>query len=273
MALERVQKILAQLGIASRRKAEELITEGFVTINGKLAKLGDKAQLGTDAIKVKGKLLQSQGGPLIYLAFYKPKGVISALSDPEGRATLSLFLSKVKTRVFPIGRLDFNSEGLLLLTNDGDFAEKAQKKNDLLRVYQVKVKGHPDPEMMTRLERPVKLNSGRLAKPYSVRLARGLQNKSQIEAVIQGGGAFDLKAYFETKGFLVEKVTRTAIGHITLKGLEPGHFRYLKASQVQALLDQPELAIRKLQKEAKSTPTPPPRKKVERKPKVIKPRN
>src|SRR5947209_7120382 len=119
MASERVQKVLAQAGIASRRKAEELISQGLVTINGKLAKLGDKAEFGKDAIKVKGKLLNSQAEPLIYLAFNKPKGVISTLTDPEGRSTLTDFLGKIKARVFPVGRLDFNSDGLLILTNDG----------------------------------------------------------------------------------------------------------------------------------------------------------
>src|SRR4051794_31045073 len=112
MASERVQKILAQAGIASRRKAEELIEEGLVTINGKLAKLGDKAEMGKDAIKVKGKLLLQTESP-VYLALHKPKGVISMLADPDGRATLSEFLRNVKGRVFPIGRLDFNSDGLI----------------------------------------------------------------------------------------------------------------------------------------------------------------
>src|SRR3954464_4173740 len=119
---ERIQKILAQAGVASRRKAEELIVEGVVTVNGKPAKLGDKAEWGKDAIKVRGKLLLTKESP-IYLAFNKPKGVISSLSDPEGRATLSEFLRPIKERIYPIGRLDFNSEGLILLTNDGEFAE------------------------------------------------------------------------------------------------------------------------------------------------------
>ena len=262
MAAERVQKILAQVGIASRRKAEELIVEGLVTINGKLAKLGDKAELGKDAIKVKGKLLQTKVEAPVYLAFNKPRGVISTLTDPEGRATLSEFLGKVKVRVFPVGRLDFNSEGLLLLTNDGNFTEKLQKRDDILRVYTVKVKGHLDEEMMERLKRPARLGPGKVFKPYSVRLSRELEKKAQVEVVVQGSGAFDLKAFFELKGFLVEKVSRTAIGHITLKGLLPGHFRYLKASQVEALFEQPELAERHLEQEAEKSRKIPLRTKV-----------
>jgi len=165
MASERVQKILAQAGIASRRKAEELISEGEVTINGKLAKLGDKAEWGKDAIKVKGKLLQ-RAETTLYLAMNKPKGVISMLTDPEGRPTLAEFLTKVKTRVFPVGRLDFNSEGLILLTNDGAFAEKVQKSDQILRTYAIKVKGHPDHEMISRLEKGAWI--GEVRKRYRI---------------------------------------------------------------------------------------------------------
>jgi pseudouridine synthase len=255
MAVERLQKILAQVGITSRRKAEELIVEGLVTVNGKVAKLGDKAALGKDAIKVKGKLIL-HAEAATYLAFYKPKGVISALADPESRPTLKEFLSKVRTRVFPVGRLDFNSEGLILLTNDGDLAEKIQKNDDVYRIYTVKVKGHPDVEMMSRLEKGIHLSSSthptqkrykkRLLKPESAQVIKKLEKKTIIEVVIRGSGAFDIKSLFEMRGFLVEKIVRTAIGHLTLKGLRPGHYRHLKTSQVKALLDQPELGLKSI---------------------------
>ncbi len=254
MASERVQKILAKAGISSRRKAEDLIQEGLVTINGKIAQLGDQAEWGKDAIKVKGKLLHQTEAP-VYLAFHKPKGVISMIApDPDGRTTLVDFLTKIKSRIFPVGRLDFNSEGLLLLTNDGAFAEKLQKQDDVLRVYTVKIKGHLDQEMMTRLKRPLR-TQGRLLKPYSVRMSQKLQNKTQMEVVIQGGGAIDIKSFFELKGFLVERIVRTAIGHIILKDLKPGQFKHLKASQAYALVDQPELGMRRLEhEEAKAPP-------------------
>lgn len=245
MAAERVQKILAQAGIASRRKAEEMIQEGLVTINGKVAQLGDKAEWGKDAIKVKGKLLR-QAETLVYLAFNKPRGVISMLADPEGRATLADFLHKVHERVFPVGRLDFNSEGLILLTNDGAFAEKVQKSSSIPRVYHVKIKGHPDREMLSRLERGMRQGS-KLLKPFSVRLVQKLNQKAVVEIIVMGAGAFDLKTLFETKGFLVEKITRTAIGHLTLKDTSPGEFRLLKASQAEALLTQPELGMRRIE--------------------------
>jgi 23S rRNA pseudouridine2605 synthase len=261
MSIERVQKILAQAGIASRRKAEELIIEGLVTINGKVAKLGDKADRQKDSIKVSGKLLQ-RAEAHVYLAFHKPRGVISMFGDPQGRPTLSDYLGKIRVRLFPIGRLDFNSEGLILLTNDGDFAEKLQKRDDIPRVYHVKVKGHPTPEMVQRLTRGAR-HEGRLFKPHSVRVAQELANKARIEVVLIGS-TVDLKAYFEMKGFLVEKMVRTSIGHLTLRNIEPGHYRHLKKSQVEALLLQPELGMRKLDELAKIAPKLRPKREASR---------
>jgi pseudouridine synthase len=247
---ERVQKILAKAGIASRRKAEELITEGSVTINGKVAQLGDKATFGKDAIKVNGKLLQGVEPP-IYIAFYKPKGVISMMVDNEARPTLADYLQKITQRVFPVGRLDFMSEGLILLTNDGDFAEKMQRRDDVPRVYRIKVKGHMTDEMVARLSKGAKLEN-RMAKPHSVRVVKELESKSQVDVVMLGGGAIDIKAMCEMKGFLVDKITRTAIGHITLHGLVPGGYRVLKSTQAQALLDHPELGMKRIEHEVEA---------------------
>ena len=233
MASERLQKILSRAGIASRRKAEELISDGLVTINGKVAKLGDKAEIGKDAIKVKGKLIQGAEAP-VYLAFNKPKAVLSTLSDPEGRATVSDFLSKVHGKVFPVGRLDYNSEGLLILTNDGVFAERAQKSEKIPRVYQVKVRGTPDADTLRRLENGVKLE-GRKIKPQSVKLVQELASNSLIEVVMVGSGVADIKKLFEMRGLLVVRMVRTAIGHITLKNVQPGRYKFLRKSQVDAL--------------------------------------
>jgi 23S rRNA pseudouridine2605 synthase len=248
MAKERVQKILARAGIASRRKAEEIIQEGGVTINGKLAKLGDQAQWGVDSIKVRGKLLHSTEAP-VYLAFYKPKGVISMFGDPDGRPSLADYTSSIKTRLFPVGRLDFNSEGVIILTNDGAMTEQLQKRDDIIRVYRVKVKGHMDTEMVKRLERGAKLGT-KMVRPESVTVTEEYAKKAQVEIVLVGGGAVDLKAYFEMKGFLVERITRVAFGHIRIGGMKPGEFRQLEDTQAKALLDQPELGMRRHKFEA-----------------------
>lgn len=262
MSTERVQKILAQAGIASRRKAEELIQEGLVTINGKIAKLGDKADLSKDAIKVKGKLLQRTESP-IYLALNKPKGVISALTDPQGRLTVSEFIRKIKARVFPIGQLDFNTEGLLLLTNDGAFAEQLQKQEDILRVYHVKVKGHPDAEMVSRIEKGARIGY-HTVKPHSVRISEELQNKSMMEVAMSGPGSTAIKELFEVKGFLVERIVLHAIGHLTIHGMKSGEFRFLQKSQVDALLKQPELGLQRLERE--QTHAPEEEQKIEERP-------
>ncbi|OFZ04715.1 MAG: hypothetical protein A2X97_13380 [Bdellovibrionales bacterium GWA1_52_35] len=250
---------MAKAGISSRRKAEDLIREGSVTINGKVAKIGDKATMGEDAIKVNGKLLQKLEAP-VYILFHKPKGVLSTMSDPENRPTLSEFLTKFKMRLFPIGRLDFNSEGLLLLTNDGQFAEDLQKQSDLLRVYQVKVRGHLTKEEMSRLSRGGRMGPRhQQIKPFSVRLAKDLTNKSMLEIAFQGAGAVDLKTYLEAKGFLVERIVRTAIGHLVLSELPAGQYRILTESQVKALIRQPELGLRRLkegEKDQQAQPLP-----------------
>jgi 23S rRNA pseudouridine2605 synthase len=257
MAKERVQKILARAGIASRRKAEELISEGAVTVNGKVIKLGDQAEYGKDAIKVNGKLLHSTEA-LAYVAFNKPKGVISMFGDPQGRPSLTEYLNDVKYRLFPVGRLDFNSEGLILLTNDGDFAEKIQRRDDIVRVYHVKVGKRPTPEEIERLSRGGRVGN-RMFKPHSVRLAQEFTKKAMIEVTIVGAGAVDLKAYFELKRFQIERIIRVAFGHLRLGDIEPGHFKYLKSSQAMAILEQPELGMKRQEHEEEKS-----EKKLER---------
>ncbi|MBI3534694.1 MAG: rRNA pseudouridine synthase [Deltaproteobacteria bacterium] len=214
---ERVQKIIAHTGIASRRKSEELITQGFVTINGRVAKLGDKAVFRKDHIKVQGKLLQ-QAESFVYIAFYKPQGVIATLSDPEGRKNLSYFLKNVKTRVFPVGRLEYNTDGLVLLTNDGNWAQRFQKGKDIPRVYDIKVKGHFAAEALMSLERPA----------LRIKTMQKLKSKTRIEIIIKGHGVSDLKTFLSRKGFFVERMCLKSIDGITLKNLRPGEYYYIE---------------------------------------------
>jgi 23S rRNA pseudouridine2605 synthase len=246
MSNERLQKILAQAGIASRRKAEEMIEQGLVTVNGQVAKLGDKADFESDHIKVEGKLLKKLEDPF-YVVMNKPKGVISMTSDPEGRPHLGNFLSKLKVRVNPIGRLDFNSEGLLLLTNDGALADKIQKSDAFPRVYHVKVKGYITTEMVSRLSRGMRVGN-KSVKPLAVRIHEELNKKTKIEISFMNdvNSTMSVKTYFEEKGFLVEKITRTAIGQMTLAGLEPGEYRTVPKTKFEALILQPELGLKAL---------------------------
>ena len=250
MALERVQKILARAGIASRRKAEELILDGEVTINGVVAKLGDQAEWGKDAIKVSGKLLTETESP-VYLAFYKPKNVICAMTDPQGRPALADYFTRVQARVYPIGKLDFESEGLVLLTNDGEMAQKIAKSKELLQVYSIKVKGHPDAEMLKRISRGMKTEKGHLVRPEVVRIDEKLEHKAKVQVVMRGSAATDLKTLLETRGFLFDRLVRSGIGQITLGTLEPGEYRRLEASQIRAIFEQPELGMRSIESAVK----------------------
>jgi 23S rRNA pseudouridine2605 synthase len=245
---DRVQKLIAQAGVASRRDAEDFIRDGLVTINGKTAKLGDKATLGIDAIKVKGKLIHYAQNKVYYM-IYKPKNVIAMIAeDEEGRETLKDFTHKlIKERIFTIGRMDFKGEGAILLTNDGEMAQKILKSNDIIRRYHVKVDRHPTQEELARLARGGRIE-GRSMTPHHVRVAEGYSRNALIEISFEGMGAIDVKKYFENKGFFPEKVARVGIGHLNAEKLPPGSFRKLNPSSVEALFMQPELAKRQIER-------------------------
>ncbi|MCC7440724.1 MAG: rRNA pseudouridine synthase [Bdellovibrionales bacterium] len=243
MPIERLQKVLARAGIASRRRAEDMIRLGEVTINGRIAKIGDQADTFKDAIKVNGKLLtlQAKNVGQVYLAFHKPRGVISMMApDPEGRPTIAHYLGAVKARVFPIGRLDYNGEGLILLTNDGTMAESILKSPDIIRTYQVRVKGHPAPEALDDLRKGAKLEN-KLVRPEAVEVVESRKSKSVIQVQFVGMGALDVKELFQAKRFLVERVVRTRFGHLSVERVPLGGFVFLKKSQLEALVRQPEL--------------------------------
>jgi 23S rRNA pseudouridine2605 synthase len=244
---ERLQKLIAQAGLASRRTAEEWIRDGLVTVNGKTASLGDRAEIGKDAIKVKGKLLSAPSQKVYYL-FYKPKHVIAMINeDEDGRATIKDFLPRIKERVFTVGRMDYAGEGAILLTNDGDLTQKILKSTTIVRRYQVKVDRHPTSDELARLARGGRLENT-LIKPYHVRVVETYARNALIEISFEGMGATEIRKYFELKGFFPEKVARVAIGHLSAETLTPGTYKKLEPSSVMALLSQPELAKRKIEK-------------------------
>lgn len=247
MAQERVQKILARAGIASRRKAEELILEGAVTINGVTAKLGDQAEWGKDSIKVNGQLLTATEQP-VYIAFHKPKNVICAMNDPQGRPALADYFVRVKARIYPVGKLDFGTEGIVLLTNDGEMAQKITTSKEVVQVYSVKVRGAPDAEMLKRISRGMRTEQGHLIKPEVVRVEEKLQAKTKLQLVMRGTGGAGLKELFETRGFTVDRMVREAMGQIRIGDLEPGKYRRLEASQIRAIFENPELGLRTVKK-------------------------
>lgn len=231
---QRIQKILAQMGVASRRKAEELIIEGRVTVNGKVAAVGMKADPARDHIKVDGKLL-IKPEPRIYLIFNKPSGVVTSLSEPEGRTTVKDFLKGIKYRVFPVGRLDYNSEGLLLITNDGDFAHRIlHPSKKIPKTYAIKVEGIIDEDAIEKLRRGVRLEDG-LTAPAKAKRIRKSENNSWVEITIYEGRKRQVRRMLEKVGYPVIKLRRTAIGGLKLGDLKPGEMRHLTNEEIKKI--------------------------------------
>jgi 23S rRNA pseudouridine2605 synthase len=230
---ERLQKIIARAGITSRRKAEDLILSGRVTVNGQfIEELGTKADPGIDHIKVDGKLILPQ--PKEYIAFNKPRAVLSASSDPQGRKVVVDYVPS-KQRLYPAGRLDFNSEGLLILTNDGVMARRIMEAGKHEKVYRVKVTGSPSTESLDRLRAGVHVGREVLSAHKIRPLKTG--NNCWFEVVLRQGRNRQIRRMFEQVGHSVMRLRRTSIGPVKLGQLKPGHYRKLTAREV-ALLSQ-----------------------------------
>jgi 23S rRNA pseudouridine2605 synthase len=229
MAEERLQKILAHAGIASRRKAEELILEGRVKVNGKvITEPGAKAELGRDHIRVDGKLLRA-AERLVYLALNKPRDYVTTVTDPQGRPTV-MDLVRVKERVYPVGRLDYHSEGLLLLTNDGEFANRiTSAANHVTKTYVVKVNGPLTPEQEEQFRKGVPLG-GRRTAPAGLKRIRE-QTNPWYEVQLIEGRQNQIRLMFKHFGRLVEKLRRVKIGFLALD-LKPGELRPLTPQEV-----------------------------------------
>ncbi|HBY60769.1 MAG TPA: rRNA pseudouridine synthase [Solibacterales bacterium] len=232
MAEERLQKILSRAGVASRRKAEELIVAGRVTVNGAvIVELGSKADFDHDHIKVDGKLLR-QPRSLVYLALNKPDSVVTTVSDPQGRQTVMDLVRGVKERVYPVGRLDYHSEGLLLLTNDGEFANRiTSAATHVPKVYQVKVTGTLTLEQEEQFRNGVPLH-GRRTAPASLKLMKRGENPWYEVRLIEGR-QHQVRDMFKHFGLLVERLRRVRIGFLELGPLKPGKWRALTGAEVE----------------------------------------
>ena len=239
---ERLQKIIARAGITSRRKAEELIVSGRVTVDGAVVReLGSQADLESQTVCVDGKAVRG-ADKLRYLALHKPKGCVTTTDDPEGRPTVMDLLGREASRgLFPVGRLDFNTEGLLLLTNDGDFANRIlTAKNRVPKVYEVKVNRRPSDAAFAKLRAGIRLD-GRLARPEAIRLLRNADSP-WFEITLVEGRNRQIHRMFERVGILVEKIRRVSIGRLSLRRLEPRQVRELEPREVQQLLNPPPAA-------------------------------
>jgi 23S rRNA pseudouridine2605 synthase len=239
---QRLQKIVAAAGIASRRKAEELITSGRVQVNGQtVTALGSKADPERDHIRVDGKLLKKPQ-QFRYFMLNKPKGVVTTVSDPEGRPTVMKFFARAGARVFPVGRLDYQSEGLLLMTNDGELANVlTSAASQVEKTYLVKVSGKPTEGELEQLRRGVMIERGRrgeregrvMTQPAKISLVRDTDNP-WYEVVLTEGKNREIRKMFEEVGHFVEKVRRVGVGPLVLD-VAPGETRELSEDEVTQL--------------------------------------
>jgi len=256
----RLQKLIAGTGLASRRKAEVLIATGRVTVNGKVVKeLGTKVDPAKDHVKVDGKHLSSPE-PFVYVILNKPKNVMSTLDDPGGRTTVKDYLHGISLRVFPVGRLDFDSEGLMLMTNNGDLAQALlHPRYHVPKTYLIKVKGVLTDEEIRKLEQGVKLEDG-MTSPATVKKIRKAEANSWVEITIREGRKHQVKRMLESVGHPVIKLTRVKMGPLSLGNLESGEFRFLTDREANALREVVEQR-RTMVEEGRDPSTKPPRPK------------
>jgi 23S rRNA pseudouridine2605 synthase len=232
MPQDRLQKILSRAGVTSRRKAEALIVEGRVTVNGTaVTELGSKADLDVDHIKVDGKLLHPPRR-MVYIALNKPVNCVTTVSDPEGRPTVMDLIHGLKERVVPVGRLDYHSEGLLLLTNDGDFTNGlTSASHHIPKTYLVKVNGSLTTEQEEQFRNGIPVE-GRMTAPAGLKLIRRAENPWYEVRLIEGRKN-QIRIMFKHCGRLVEKLKRVRIGFLELGPLKPGEFRHLNIEEVE----------------------------------------
>lgn len=234
---ERLQKIIATAGITSRRKAEELITQGRVTVNGQaVTVLGSKADAERDHIRVDGKLLRTHG-TRVYLLLNKPPGYVSTVRDPENRPTVISLLKGIRERVYPVGRLDYASAGLLLLTNDGELANLMMSRaSEFPRTYHVKLEGPPAPGGMEKLAQGISLD-GRRTAPAQIRTlpTPSGRGKPWYEITLTEGRYHQVRRMFERVGQGVLKLKRVRIAFLTDNDLPLGQYRHLTPAEIKRL--------------------------------------
>lgn len=231
----RLQKFLADAGVASRRASEQIILAGRVTINGKVIKeLGTKVDPDRDHVSVDGRALKPKRK--LYLAVHKPRGYICSRNDPEGRHSVNELLPLEWDNLYSVGRLDFNSEGLIFYTNDGDFALKlTHPRYGVRKKYRVTLTGQVTPEIAAALTKGV-MHEGDLLKAEQVRVLKSAQGHSLVELTLREGKNREVRRLFETQGLAVDKLQRTQIGPIKLGELPKGKWRALTGAEIKSLL-------------------------------------
>jgi len=261
---ERLQKLIAAAGIASRRHAEELITAGDVSVNGKVVTtLGAKADPERDHIKVRGRLINARlkERTLVYVLLNKPRGFLSSVADPEGRPLVTELVPTSLGRIHPVGRLDFNTEGLLILTNDGELTNLiTSARHGVVKVYEVKVKGVPPEQAVERLRRGITLDDGVRTAPAEIKRVDESETNAWFEVILREGRNQQIRRMFDAIGHSVLKLRRTRIGFLKDERLTTGAWRHLTESEVTRFKK-----LKRDDKRAAQTPRARPRVKGKRK--------
>ena len=233
----RLQKFLAQAGIASRRAAEELIRQGRVDVNGGKAQLGLSVDPLKDSVCLDGKPVTLRTQKII-LAFHKPRGCVTTASDPQGRRTVLDFLPDLGARIFPVGRLDYDAEGLLLLTNDGELANRLlHPRYGISKVYDVKIKGHPDKKAIEQLRSGVRIEEG-VTAPADVEIIRELPNAAWLRITLHQGWNRQIKRMGLAVGHPVLRIRRIAYGPVRLGTLSPGRHRLFRLDEIRKIYEE-----------------------------------
>ncbi len=235
--LVRLQKFIADCGITSRRKAEDLIVMGRVTVNGDLVKeLGTKVDPSVDAVMVDGKVADLGAVEKIYMVMNKPRGIMTTVHDPEGRKTVLDLCQEISERIYPVGRLDYLSEGLLILSNDGELANDIiHPSSNIVKVYEVKVFGSVTENILNTLRNGVHIDGVKVA-PKSVRVIGQLPTKTWLEFRISEGKNREIRRMCEAAELTVDKLRRVAIGGLAIEGISPGNYRLLSKKQLQGAI-------------------------------------
>lgn len=232
----RVQKLLAQRGVCSRRKAEEMIQAGRVQVNGRPVKLGDGAVPGKDIITVDGQRLPREGEGRVYLALHKPRGFVTTMADERGRRCVAQLVADAGCRVYPVGRLDKDSEGLLLLTNDGEFANLcAHPSGHVAKTYRVTLRPGVTEEQLNRLSTGIELD-GKMTAPAKVRVLEEQRGRAVVEIVLYEGRNREIRRMCEVLGLEVARLKRIAMGPVRLGMLPQGKYRELTNEEVRGII-------------------------------------
>lgn len=232
--LQRLQKIISDFGSASRREAERMIESGRITVNGKIAEIGQKADPDTDIIEIDGNPLSAKG-QRVYIMLNKPRGYVTTMRDERGRKTVSELIAGCECRVYPVGRLDMDSEGLLLLTNDGELSNRLMHpKYHIPKGYLVSVKGEDIEDSVARLGGPMELDGARL-QPARVKILKKTENTALLSFVISEGKNRQIRRMCDMAGLDVSRLKRVSLGRLKLGPLKPGAWRYLDKEEIEYL--------------------------------------